>query len=86
MGSTYDLYHSPDERELLPRELSQALANSGFRDISIGWIDFTLIPAAYLLPAAPSWTMRLFATLDLILTHSPLAPLATGFNISAWKR
>lgn len=85
LGSRYDRYHSPDERELVPGEIEAALRGAGFASVRIGWIDLTLIPAQYLLPRAPGWLMLPCAWLDRLFCASPLAPWASGFTVFATR-
>lgn len=83
--SRYEHYHSPDERELDPNEIAITLRQAGFSSISIGYIDFTLIPALYILAKGPHWPLYVCAAFDWLLCHSPLAPLASGFTLFSQK-
>lgn len=85
MGSTYHRFHSPEEQELRPEELARSVTLAGFRDVSIGPIDFTLLPAAYIFPTAPPLSMHLFALVDRILARDFLAHVASGFILWARK-
>jgi SAM-dependent methyltransferase len=79
MGSNYDKYHSPDERELDPREMEIQLTSAGFRAVTLHYIDLTLIPALFLLAKRPGWPLRLCVPLDYLWCHSPLRRWASGF-------
>ena len=85
LGSRYDRYHSPDERELDPAELETVLRRAGFDTVRIGHIDLTLIPAQYLMPKAPGWLMTACARVDKIWCASPLARWSSGFTAVAEK-
>ncbi len=83
LGSRYDRYHSPDERELDPDEVAQQLLDAGFEAVEIGWIDLALIPGHYLFPRAGAWLMHAFAALDRVFCATPLARFASGFTAFA---
>jgi SAM-dependent methyltransferase len=85
LGARYDRYHSPDERELDPEVVAGQLRGAGFASVEIGWIDFSLIAAQYLLPRAPGWLMHPCAWLDAALCATPLARWASGFTLFATR-
>jgi 2-polyprenyl-6-hydroxyphenyl methylase/3-demethylubiquinone-9 3-methyltransferase len=85
MGASYDRYHSPDERELDPCELEAQLKSAGFTAVDFRYIDFTLIPALFILAKKPSWPLRLCVPLDYLWCLSPLARWASGFVAVAEK-
>ncbi|HWN95173.1 MAG TPA: methyltransferase domain-containing protein [Methylomirabilota bacterium] len=85
MGADYNKYHSPDERELDPRELSGQLTASGFSQVMIRHIDLTLIPALFLLAKRVSWPLYFCAGIDALWCRSPLAPWSSGFVAVAHK-
>jgi SAM-dependent methyltransferase len=85
LGSNYDKYHSPDERELDPGELAGQLKSVGFSAVTHRYIDLTLIPALFILAKKPSWPLRLCPPLDYLWCHSPLARWASGFVAVAEK-
>jgi 2-polyprenyl-3-methyl-5-hydroxy-6-metoxy-1,4-benzoquinol methylase len=85
LGSNYDKYHSPDERELVPSELKKQLRSAGFRSVKIGYIDLTLIPAYYVMTKGPGFPFYLSRAVDWLWCHTPLAPLASGFYAHAKK-
>jgi len=85
LGSGYDTYHSPDERELDPGELAAALRTAGFSDVGIRYIDLTLIPSLYVSTRGPNLMFHACAALDRLWCASPLAPWASGFSIVARK-
>lgn len=85
MGQAYHRYHSPDERELDPRETAELLRRAGLRDVQIGHIDLTLIPALFLLAGRPGGILYLCRWLDWLWCRSPLAPWSSGFTLSGRK-
>jgi SAM-dependent methyltransferase len=85
LGSSYDKYHSPDERELVPKQLTNQLRGAGFRRVKIGYIDLTLIPAYYVLTRGPGLPFYLCRAVDWAWCHTPLAPMASGFYAHARK-
>ncbi len=84
-GTRLDTYHSPDERELLPCELAQQLKATGFRAVTIRHIDFTLIPALFILAKRVSWPLYICRVLDFLWCHSLLAHWSSGFVAIARK-
>jgi len=86
LGAQYDKYHSPDERELDPKQLAALLRLNKFDSVRISYIDLTLIPALFLLANRPSWPLYLCPAIDWLWCHSPLARWASGFNSIAWKK
>lgn len=85
LGKNYDKYHTPDERELDPDELAGQLQAAGFSPVKLRYIDFTLIPALFILAKRPGWPLRFCVALDQLWCHSPLARWATGFVAVADK-
>jgi 2-polyprenyl-3-methyl-5-hydroxy-6-metoxy-1,4-benzoquinol methylase len=85
LGKGYDKYHSPDERELVPRQLTRQLRAAGFGAIKVGYIDVTLIPAYYVMTDGPGAPFYLCRAVDWIWCHTPIAPLASGFYAHARK-
>lgn len=85
LGANYDKYHTPDERELDPAELTRLLKLAGFASVNVGYIDFTLIPALYILAKGPAWPLYLCVGLDWLWCHSPFARWASGFTAVAKK-
>ena len=83
LGTGYDRYHSPDERELDPTELASLLRETGFATVRIDYIDLTLIPAQYLLRKGPAWPFYACAAVDWFWCRLPLARLASGFTTFA---
>jgi SAM-dependent methyltransferase len=79
----YASYHSPDERELDSVEVRAMYKAAGFSHVDIGCIDFTLIPASYLLPRGPSFFLRAAAVIDKVLCATPFRSMASGFFASA---
>src|SRR4051794_16707129 len=53
--STYERYHSPDERELDPTTLAALATQAGFSRVEIGYVDYFLGPLAWLAPGTPRW-------------------------------
>ena len=81
----YDKYHSPDERELDPKEVAGALTASGFDEVSIRYIDLTLIPSLYISTRGPDLFFHASVAVDRLWCASPLAPWASGFSVLARK-
>ena len=79
LGAHYDDYHSPDERELDPEPLRQALLAAGFASAEIVPIDLTLIPAMYVLAKRPGWPLYACPVIDRIWCATPLGRWASGF-------
>ena len=86
LGSTYDKYHTPDERELNPEELKAQLHEVGFSHVKISYIDLTLIPLIYMFTKRFEWLMLLSLFTDFIWQHSPLARWSSGFAAISWKK
>jgi 2-polyprenyl-3-methyl-5-hydroxy-6-metoxy-1,4-benzoquinol methylase len=85
LGAKYDAFHSPDERELVPRELTAELRAAGFDSVHTGYIDLTLIPAYYVLTRGPSAPFYLCLAVDWVWCHLPVARWASGFYAYAKK-
>jgi SAM-dependent methyltransferase len=85
LGSRYDKYHTPDERELVPSELASDLRAAGFRSVRVGYIDLTLIPSYYVVTRGPGAPFYLLRAVDWMWCHSPVAPWASGFYVYARK-
>jgi 2-polyprenyl-3-methyl-5-hydroxy-6-metoxy-1,4-benzoquinol methylase len=85
LGSGYGRYHSPDERELDPDELTAQLRDAGFGSVEIGWIDVTLIPGQYVFPRAPAALMHAFAAFDRLFCATGFAHRASSFTAFATK-
>jgi hypothetical protein len=79
LGSRYDAYHTPDERELDPDALDRALREAGFAEVEIVPTDLTLIPAMYMLAKQPGWILYLCRGVDAIFCATPLRRWASGF-------
>jgi len=79
LGSSYDAYHSPDERELDADELRQQLLAAGFASVEILPIDLTLLPATYILAKKPGWPLYACAALDRLWCAAPFGRWASGF-------
>lgn len=85
LGSRYDRYHTPDERELDPAELSACLRAAGFVAVDVLHVDVTLIPACYVLARGPAWPLRFAAIADRLWCASPLARWSSGFAALAQR-
>jgi cyclopropane fatty-acyl-phospholipid synthase-like methyltransferase len=86
MGSSYHKFHTPDERELDPRKLTQQLHDAGFDEVRLRYIDLTLIPASFLLAGKPGWPLYVCAAVDWMWCRSPLAPWSSGFAAIARRK
>jgi len=85
LGAGYHKYHSPDERELDPSELTGQLKSAGFSSVQIGHLDLTLIPALFILAKGPAWPLRFCPLIDFLWCHSPAARWSSGFKAVAYK-
>jgi 2-polyprenyl-3-methyl-5-hydroxy-6-metoxy-1,4-benzoquinol methylase len=85
LGTKYDRYHTPDERELDPQEVAALLRSAGFADVNVGYIDLMLIPALFVLAKRASWPLYLCLGIDWLWCRSPLARWASGFTAMARK-
>jgi SAM-dependent methyltransferase len=79
MGKRYDAFHTPDERELDPRELAADLRRGGFAQVEIRHVDLTLTAAFFMFPRGPGMLMRAAALVDRLWCASPLARWSSGF-------
>ena len=61
------------------------MKSAGFGAVNLRYIDFTLIPALFILAKRPGWPLRLCVPLDYLWCHSPLARWASGFVAVAEK-
>jgi 2-polyprenyl-3-methyl-5-hydroxy-6-metoxy-1,4-benzoquinol methylase len=85
LGSSYDTYHSPDERELDPGEVLAAIRAAGLSNVVLRYIDATLIPMLYAAARGPAPLFYACAAADRVWRSSPLARWASGFCIVARK-
>jgi SAM-dependent methyltransferase len=82
--STYERYHSPDERELDPARLAALAVEAGFAPPAIGYVDYFLGPLAWLAPATPRWLAAPLGALDGLALRLPLARrYASSFSLLA---
>lgn len=82
--STYDRYHSPDERELDPTVLAALAGQAGFARPAIGYVDYFLGPLAWLAPGTPSWLAGALGALDDFALAVPLVRrYASSFSMLA---
>lgn len=86
LGERYDSYHSPDERELDPNEIADALRTAGFDEVQLGYIDLSLIPIHYYLPTGPGAIMHVARAIDRLWCASPLARWSSGFTAFATRK
>ncbi len=84
MGAGYHKYHSPDERELDPGELSGQLQTAGLEGVTVRHVDLTLIPICYVIRRGPTFPIRALSWLDRAWCATPLARWSSGF--AAWGR
>lgn len=85
LGNKYDCYHTPDERELDPAQITKQLSEIGFRSIKINYIDFTLIPLLYMFTRKYEWLMYLGMLIDLICSKLPFAKYSSGYSLIGKK-
>jgi SAM-dependent methyltransferase len=84
VGTTYDRYHSPDERELDPEALVALGEGVGFTKPQIAYVDYFLGPLAWLAPGTPSGLVPVLAALDdLALSVPLLCRFASSFSLLA---
>lgn len=82
----YDLYHSPDERELSPRELEQKYIVAGYCNPEVYKSRFFLDAFAWLFPGTPRWCIPPLVMLDTTLITIPfIKEFASEFFIVAQK-
>lgn len=86
LGTRVNKYRTPDEHDLNPQETASMLRMAGFDSISIGYIDFILIPAAYILSNGPLWPLYLCSGIDRLWCHGPCARWANAFTVIARKK
>ena len=79
LGERYHAYHSPEERELDPGELTRTLRGAGFAEVAIRHVDLTLIPACFMLRRGPGVALRMAALVDRFWCATPLARWSSGF-------
>ena len=80
----YDRYHSPDERELDPKDLAAMAIEAGFSIRESGYTDYFLGPLAWLVPATPGVIAALLEALDNVALSVPLARrYASSFYLCA---
>lgn len=83
--STYERYHSPDERELDPGALAAAAAEAGFLRPSIRYTDYFLGPLAWLAPGTPRWLAGALEVIDNLALSVPLVNrYASSFRLLAY--
>lgn len=85
LGATYDKYHSPDERELDPKEMIEIFKKAGFSSFKINYTDLTLIPLLYMFTKGFEWLMYLSLFIDYIYSKSPFSHYASGFSVLCRK-
>jgi len=82
--TTYERYHSPDERELDPAVLARLALEAGFASAAIGYTDYFLGPLAWLAPGTPRWVAAPLAALDGVALRVPLLRrYASSFSLLA---
>lgn len=82
----YDKYHSPDERELDIKSLTQSLRKAGFKQIIVKYPDYFIGPLAWLFPNIPNFLVSPISFLDTLLSSIPVVNLfASSFSIIARK-
>jgi SAM-dependent methyltransferase len=82
--SSYDRYHSPDERELDPYEAVAVVKAAGFARVGLIWSDFVAGPLAWLNPPMPRWVARSIVMVDSAILAVPgVRRYASSFAIAA---
>ena len=81
--TTYERYHSPDERELDPDTLLAFAEQSGFARPRIAYVDYFLGPLAWLAPGTPGGLVPILAALDGAALGVPLLRrFASSFSLT----
>lgn len=81
---SYEMFHSPGERELDPSEIRRMYREAGFREVAIDYVDSFLIPLGFLAPRFPQALVPGVVALDRILRSIPgLRSRASSFSIAA---
>lgn len=86
LGKNYDKYHTPDERELDPKEMIDLFKKVGFNPVNISYMDLTLIPGLYMFTRGLGWLMHLFLLTDSIWQKTLFSRWASGFAMIGWKK
>jgi SAM-dependent methyltransferase len=82
--STYERYHSPDERELDARWLATAASEAGFSSVKTVYTDYFLGPLAWLAPRTPGAVAAALEVLDNLALSVPLVRrYASTFSLCA---
>lgn len=82
----YQRYHSPDERELDIKKLSDTFLRAGFSSVTIHYTDYFLGPLAWLFPKVPKFLVPVLSSLDSLLLLVPFVKLfASSFAVVAKK-
>jgi SAM-dependent methyltransferase len=82
--STYERYHSPDERELDARWLAMAASQAGFSSVKTVYTDYFLGPLAWLAPRTPGAVAAALEALDNLALSVPLVRrYASSFSLCA---
>jgi SAM-dependent methyltransferase len=68
----YEATHTPDERELVPKDMKALVARTGFENVSIRFYDFFMGPLSWVWPKCPIFLSRLGHAIDQILVRTPL--------------
>jgi SAM-dependent methyltransferase len=85
LGSGYHKFHSPDEVEMHPKELTPKLKAAGYQSVKVGYTHFCLLPALYIFDRQPGWFMYPFYWFDALWCASPLARFASEFTVVGRK-
>lgn len=82
--STYERYHSPDERELDPEVLASLIEAGGFGRPAIAYTDYFLGPLAWLVPGTPAWLAAPLEAMDNFALCVPvMRRYASSFSLLA---
>jgi SAM-dependent methyltransferase len=82
----YDKFHSPEERELRPRDLLRRIVACGFEHVDLYYLDWFLSPLAWVFPDVSPLLARQLRRLDQLLVRTPLLKhVSSGFAIVARK-
>jgi hypothetical protein len=77
-------YHSPDERELHPREMADEFKQAGFVEAVVWPIDFFVNVLCWIFPNLPIRLAEVLAVVDDLMLKTPgLNQLSSGFSVVA---
>jgi SAM-dependent methyltransferase len=80
----YHEYHSPEERQLRPRDVVEKLQAAGFGEIEVRFTDWFISPLAWVFPRLTEPIAPLLVWIDQLLVKTPfLDRFSSGFALVA---